>query len=324
MKKVFAFITVLGLGLLLTACGGAEAAPVALTAEEAAGMTREEMLAHYGITEINIGLVMMDDNPEAGRANDEFRQAMEAYIGLPVNEIEGISHLIGLEAMRGGSIDMFFSSPFTYLTGVLNIDDLDLEFLVSSYTPNPGPAGSVIIANAAHAAASGITSIADLEGESFAFVDTASMTGFLLPMYEFVSTLDLDHTQMLNPGYFFSNAIISGGHDASAMAVAHGDVAAAAVAISVLDMFIESGVVNPDDFIVVQEIIEMAPAGYVINSSLPQFLIDDLRSFFLSFDDEDFFYRVHGNPGVRWVMSNPADFEHLKSLMQTLEIGNDN
>lgn len=320
MKKLFVISTLLMLVVSLTACG-VEAEVTQLTTTERAEMSRAELLAHYGITELNIGLVMLDDNPEAGRANENFRLALEEYIGIPVNEIEGISHLVGLEAMRGGSIDMFFASPFTYLTGALNIDDLDLEFLAAVHNPDAAPGGTLIVANANHAAANNIQTIADFEGESFAFVDTASMTGFLLPMYEFVSTLNRDHAQMLNPGYFFSNTILSGQHDASLMAVANGDVAGAAVASLILDMFIENGIIETEDVVVIDQIVENAPAGYIVRSELPQFLIDDLRSFFLGFDDEDYFANIQGSPNSRFVESNPADFNHLRSLMQTLEIG---
>lgn len=281
---------------------------------------RAALLADYGISQINIGLVMLDDNPEAGQANDDFRQALEDHLGLPVNEIEGISHLIGLEAMRGGSIDMFLASPFTYLTGALNIDDLDLEFLVSIVDPDAAPSGTSIITSSAN---THINSLADLEGESFAFVDTASLTGFLLPMYEFVSTFDRDHNQMLNPGYFFSSTILSGQHDASLMAVANGDVAGAAVASNIIDMMTASGIIDEGDIKVIHVIDSSAPAGYVVRSDMPGFLIEEMREFFLAYDDEAFFDNIHGSAQTRFQETDPSTFDHLRSLMLTLEIGQD-
>ena len=283
-------------------------------------LDRAALLAEYGITELNIGLMILDDNPEAGRANEEFRLALEEAIGIPVNEIEGVSHLIGLEAMRGGSLDLFMASPFTYLTGALNIDDLNVEFLATMHNPD-ADAGNTLFITAAEN--THIETLADFEGESFAFVDTASLTGFLFPMYQLVSTLDLDHTQMLNPGYFFSTTILSGGHDASLMAVVNGDVGGAGVASVIIDHMIASGVIAEDDFSVIYEMEPGPEAGYIVRSDLPQFLIDDLRTFFLEYDDTEFFYNIHGSENARFVETDPANFEHLRGLMERLEIGLD-
>lgn len=325
MKKLLMLIAMIGL-LTLAACDGNDASNQANETNNEAGQAASgdaslaSRLAEYGITELNIGLVVLDENPEAGRANAEFREALEEALGIPVNEIEGISHLIGLEAMRGGSIDMFMASPFTYLTGSLNIHDLELEFLTTLYNPDTPPASTLIITNSAH---THVNSLADFEGESFAFVDTASMTGFLLPMYEFVSNLDLDHTQMLNPGYFFNSTILSGQHDSSLMAVANGDVTGAAVANMILDNMINSGIVDGDDIKIVHEIDAGTGGGYIVRSDLPQFFIDELRTFFLNFENEAFFENVHGSSNARFVETDSADFQHLRSLMERLEIGMD-
>ena len=270
------------------------------------------------ITQLNVGFVLMDDNPEAGRANEEFRQALEDAIGIPIVEIEGISHLVGLEAMRSGSLDLMFASPFTYLTGLMNIDDLAVEFLVSMLNPDVAEGNTLFITAQEN---EHISTLADLEGESFAFVDTASLTGFLFPMYQLVSTLNTDHTQMLNPGYFFSTTILSGGHDASLMAAINGDVAAAAVVSTVIEHMSAAGVVSEDDFRIIYEMEPAPAAGYIVRADLPQTLIDDLRTFFLGYDDADFFYNVWGSENARFVATDPTDFEHLIGLMQSLEIG---
>ena len=319
MKK-FSMVAAMVVGLfVLVACGSADGS-VGLEGNSPEAQAMAERLAEYGITELNIGLVMLDDNPEAGRANDTFRQELEAVLGIPVNEIEGISHLIGLEAMRGGSLDMMFSSPFTYLTGALNIADLEVEFLVTMHNPDAGAGHTIFITAAEN---THINTLADFEGESFAFVDTASLTGFLLPMYEFVSTLDTDHAQMLNPGYFFSTTILSGGHDASFMAAVNGDVAGAAVVSPIVENMIASGIASEADFRIVHELDPAPDAGYIVRSELPQFLIDELRDFFLNYDDAEFFYSIHGSENARFIETDPSNFDHLRGLMERLEIGID-
>ena len=303
MKKLLlAVVTVLGV-FVLVACGGGEST----------GLYDDD---GNEITELRIGLLIDEGNPEAGRASSAFRDAMSEAIGIPVVEIEGVSHLIGLEAMRGGSLDLMVASGFTFLTAEQM--QLEVEFLAMQHNPDAEPASTVFITAAEN---THIQTIADFEGESFAFVDTASMTGFLLPMYELVSTLDRDHTQMLNPGYFFSATILSGAHDASVMAAANGDVAGAAVVSVFVDNVIASGIIDEDSIRIVHALEPQGSGGYMVRSSLPQSLIDDLRTFLLEFDDEEFFATIQGSPNARFIPHDPAELTHLRSLMERLEIG---
>jgi len=267
------------------------------------------------ISEFRIAMLIDENNPEAGRASAIFRESLSEVIGIPVTEVEGISHLIGLEAMRGGSLDMMLGSGFTFLTAE---SFMDVEFLAMLYNPNASNANSLFLvgANQTH-----INSLADLENESFAFVDTASQSGFLFPMYELVSTLGLDHNQMLNPGYFFSDTLLTGNHDASAMAVANGNVAGAVVVDVMLDHLVDNGIIDANSFRVIHSVEILASAGYFVPSTLPQELIDMVRTFLLEFDDEDFFATTQGNPNVRFVPHDPAELLPIRSLTQRLEIG---
>jgi len=301
MKKLL----VAGTLLALAACGQS---------------TATEGVREDGVTELRIGLVAGNDDPDAGRASEEFTQALSEALGVNVIEIEGMSHLIGIESMRAGALDVMMASPFTYQSAV--VAGIDIEFLASLDNPDAAHNNTVIITGAEN---THINTLADFEGETFAFVDTASLSGFLNPMYLFVSTFDLDHTRtmMLEPGYFFSNAITSGGHDASLMAVVNGDVAGAAVGSMIIGHMLGSGIISEDEFRIVYELQPDPNAGYLVRSDLPQTLIDDLRDFLLNFDDESFFANIHNSPNARFVETNPADFAHLSGLMERLEIGSD-
>jgi phosphonate transport system substrate-binding protein len=306
MKKLLlGLVTVLGL-VVLTGCG--DDTP-------AAGARAD------GVTTLRMAQVTNSDDPEAGRASAEFTAAMAEALNIEIIEIEGVSHLIGIEAMRAGSLDVMVASPFTYLSGV--VAGVDLEFLVTTFNPDANHNNTTIIVGHGN---DHIQTLADLEGETFAFVDTASLSGFLNPMYLFVSRFNLDHSRMMmfEPGYFFSNAIVSGSHDGSMMAAVNGDVTAAAVGSMIITHLVNSGVVNEDDFRVLYALPPDPLAGYIVRSDLPQTFIDDLREFLLTFDDEDFFARIHNSPNTRWIPTVHADFEHLRGLMERLEIGQGN
>jgi len=267
------------------------------------------------VTELRIGLLIDENNPEAGRGAAAFREALSAAIGIPVREIEGVSHLVGIEAMRGGSLDLMVASTFTFATAE---QILGVEMLTANFNPDAPPAGPVIITSTEN---THIQTLADFEGESFAFVDTASMTGFLLPMYQFVSTLDRNHTQMLTPGYFFSNTILSGAHDASLMAAANGDVAGAAVASVLLESAVANGLVSEDALRVVYTIPPVGDGGYMVRSCLPDDLIEDIRAFLLDFEDEEVLEIMLGSRNARFLPPNQADLDSIRGLMRALEIG---
>ncbi|MCL2560424.1 MAG: phosphate/phosphite/phosphonate ABC transporter substrate-binding protein [Turicibacter sp.] len=271
-----------------------------------------------GVTELRIALVANNDDPEAGRASEEFTQAMAEALNVTITEIEGVSHLVGIEAMRSGSLDVMMASPFTYMSGL--VAGAEIEFLATLYNPDASHNNTTIITGAGN---DHIQTLADLEGETFAFVDTASLSGFLNPMYLFVSMFDLDHTRMMmfEPGYFFSSAIASGSHDGSLMAAVNGDVTAAAVGSMIIDNMVESGVVNEDDFRIIYALEPDPLAGYIVRSDLPQTFIDDLRDFLLTFDDEDFFYNIHRSPNARFIETDHSEFADLQRLMDRLEIG---
>ena len=271
-----------------------------------------------GVTRLRIAQVANSDDPEAGRASTEFTAALAEALNIEIIEIEGVSHLVGVEAMRAGSLDVMVASPFTYKTGVLA--GANIEFLVTIFNPDAAHNNTTIITGADN---DHIQTLADLEDETFAFVDTASLSGFLNPMYLFVSTFDLDHTRMMmfEPGYFFRTAIAAGTHDGALMAAVNGDVAGAAVGSMIIDHMVGSGVVNENDFRIIHALQPDPLAGYIVSSDLPQTFLDDLRDFLLNFDDEEFFANMHGSPNTRFIQTNHADFAGLQRLMDRLAIG---
>lgn len=84
---------------------------------------------------------------------------------------------------------------------------------------------------------SGINSLADLKGHSFAFGDVNSTSGHLMPAY-YMRAANVD------PGVI-AKALYSGGHDATALAVANGKVDAGAMDELVFGTMMKSGKISP-------------------------------------------------------------------------------
>ncbi len=271
--------------------------------------------AENEITEIRIANIIDESNPNAGVKNEEFRADLEEYLGISVLETEGASHIVGIEAMRSGAVDIMFVSPFTYFMAA---EVVDVELLVSTSVSENAAANSTLFIT--QRGRDDINSVEDLEGKTFAFVNEASASGFLFPKYYLVSNLDLDQDRLLQSGYFFDAAIFSGSHDSSVMGVRFGDFDGAAVASGVMQPMIDAGVINEDDFKVIGYTEEIPNASYIIRADLPEDLIERIRNFFLNYDNPDFFEAVHSDPEVRFVEVDEEDYSHVRSLMDTLGI----
>ena len=85
---------------------------------------------------------------------------------------------------------------------------------------------------------SDINSLTDLKGHSFAFGDVNSTSGHLMPAY-YMRAANVDQG-------LFSKALYTGGHDATALAVANGKVDAGAMDELVFGNMMRSGKITPE------------------------------------------------------------------------------
>jgi phosphonate transport system substrate-binding protein len=127
----------------------------------------------------------------------------------------------------------------------------------------------VIIARKDH----GIRTVKDLGGKTFAFVDPSSTSGHLFPKAGLIKA-------GYNPDTYFSRAIFSGGHDASALAVQNGKVDAAAIADAMVDIAYSRGMLKQDEVAVIwaSDPIPGVPVAY--RRDLPADLKAKIRASF--------------------------------------------
>jgi phosphonate transport system substrate-binding protein len=85
---------------------------------------------------------------------------------------------------------------------------------------------------------SGINTLTDLKGHSFAFGDVNSTSGHLMPAY-YMRAANLDQALL-------AKALYTGGHDATALAVANGKVDAGAMDELVFGNMMKSGKITPE------------------------------------------------------------------------------
>ncbi|HEY3107372.1 MAG TPA: phosphate/phosphite/phosphonate ABC transporter substrate-binding protein [Chloroflexota bacterium] len=115
------------------------------------------------------------------------------------------SYAAVIEAMGSGKVDVGWLAPFAY---VLAHDKYGADVMLLVTRQNSRTYVSQIITHAD----SGITKPEDLKGKKFAFVDSASASGYLYPSAFFKE-------KGYDPKTFFSEVVNAGGHDKVVVAV---------------------------------------------------------------------------------------------------------
>jgi phosphonate transport system substrate-binding protein len=119
-----------------------------------------------------------------------------------------------IEAMRANKLDVAFFAPGAYVLAEKKADAL---VILKASRKGKAYFYSAIITNRD----SGIHTLKDLKGKTFAYVDPASTSGGIYPKVMFMNA-------GINPERDFTRVIYAGGHDAAVLAVLNKKVDAAA------------------------------------------------------------------------------------------------
>lgn len=188
---------------------------------------------------LTIGLIPSEDSQAMIESSKQVLDDLQSKIGMPVVPFVATDYNGIIEALRSGKLDVAYLGPFSY---VLATSVADVEAFSVAVTKKTGQSAykSVILARKD----SGIYSLADLKGHTFAFVDPSSASGHLFPK------AGLEQAGFA-PDSLFKRVIFSGSHDASILAVENRKVDAAAVADRIFASAVAKGVVKQDDFEIV-------------------------------------------------------------------------
>jgi len=262
---------------------------------------------------IRIGLTIDESNPVAGEAASRaLAQAMEDFLGIPVEPILDISYLVGVEAMRAGHLDIMLVSAFNYIR---TSEVVDVELLVSLPMREGAANYSAFITRADR---DDINSIEDLRGKTFAFVDAVSTMGFIFPKYHLVSEYGLNPDLIMHSGYFFDTATFSGGHETNVIGVGMGDFDAAAIGAMFIENMEDRGLISAADFKIIASTEPVPNPSYIIRSALDDELIVKIREFFLQFDESAYFAENWGDGTLRFTNPDIAGYAYVRSIVETL------
>ena len=243
-RSVLASGVVLG-ALALSGCGGDAAA------DAAPGDWPDPFV---------VAVIPSEDQTELDPEDSPVMQILSDELGVEIEYHLATSYASTIEAQRSGQAHMAYYGPFSYV--IAADSGAGVEPVAASADSADEQAGYHAVASVA--ADSDIESLEDASGKSVCFVDPASTSGYLYPSAGLLEA-------GIDPEGADIDPIMSGGHDASVLALADGQCE---IAFSTENMatkqLIESGQINEGDIKQIWE-SELIPSDpYAVTSSLPE------------------------------------------------------
>lgn len=164
------------------------------------------------ITEFNIGILGGENAQDRMASTECLRVKMEAELGVPVKLFTPADYDGVIQGLLGGSLDYAWLGASAYAKVYLT-DPEAVDVMLTKQNVD-GTTGYYSIGFAK--ADSGIKSMDDAKGKSFAFADPNSTSGYLVPAAELTEKYGKLEE-------YFSEVKMSGGHEQTIVGVANGD-----------------------------------------------------------------------------------------------------
>ena len=221
------------------------------------------------ITKIRMASFPTEDAKEQLENMEPLRLYMEKKLGVPVEFIVTSDYSGTIEAMRSKHVEVAWLGPFSY---VLASKVAMAEALVGGVRKSTGKTSynSIIITRPD----TGIKTVEDLKGHSFAFLDPASTSGYLVPMNMFKE-------KGIDPNKDFTETIFAGSHVAVQLAVANGGVDAGADNMPTYELMVEKGEIDPEKQVIIWTSEDIPPSPISVRGDLPQEWKDKIKAVFL-------------------------------------------
>lgn len=229
------------------------------------------------ITEFRIGLLGGENAQDRLSSNECFRAYTEELLGVPTRLFTPADYNGVIQGLLGGSLDMAWLGASAYAAIWLNDPEAVEPVLVKTNLDGSYTYYSIGFARSD----SGITSLDDMTGKSFAFADPNSTSGYLVP---FVELPELGYS--MTEGEYFSRIAFSGGHEQSIIAVVNGDFDAGVTWADgqgewedgynsgALRRASDSGIVDMNDIVEIWKSTPIPEGPIVLRSALP----DDVKA----------------------------------------------
>jgi len=195
--------------------------------------TTGKTISNSDIEEIRFVAIPGEEQNEQLLEMQPLADYLSEEIGIPVKIRVATDYTAAIEALKYKHAEMAWLGPFGYLMA----DEItDVEPLVASIRKGSEMTYQSIIFTRKD---SGINSLDDIKGRTFAFNDVGSTSGYLVPMYAFKKA-------GINPEEDFEEIMFSGSHLASQLAVYNGQVDAGASNLPTYEQLVNQGDIDPN------------------------------------------------------------------------------
>ncbi|MCY4112447.1 MAG: phosphate/phosphite/phosphonate ABC transporter substrate-binding protein [Chloroflexi bacterium] len=290
-------VLALALPAVFMACG-----PDTATPTEAPAAFGEATVDRTGWpAKVRLGLIPTEANVIADWT--PVVEHLEARLELEVEVFVGADYTATITAARNGDVDIVQLGPTSYVKA--REQGADIEPVVRWINEDSGIAGynSLLITHKN----SGITTIENARGRTFAFNDPESTSGFLVPTVFFLE-------RNIDPESYFSDVSFAGSHEATALAVVNGTVDLASNNNETLPRLFETGKLNEDDLRIIWTSALIPTDPISVQNSLPASFHTAVKEAFLSFDDPAALgvLRIQG-----WIPTEDGDYDVVRTLEAT-------
>ncbi|WP_458700059.1 phosphonate ABC transporter substrate-binding protein [Sulfurospirillum sp. 1307] len=165
--------------------------------------------------ELNFGVIPVAGSTTMDETFGGLTKYLQNKLGIKVKLSTASDYAGVILAMAHKHVDLAYFGPKSYVEAAKRANAEAVAVEVDAETGIPGYYGIIITKKG-----SGLKSIEDIKGKTWAFTDTHSTSGTLVPSVMFAK-------KNIKPENYFSKVIYSGGHEASLLAVKAGRVDAA-------------------------------------------------------------------------------------------------
>jgi phosphonate transport system substrate-binding protein len=290
-RRLRALVAVLLISLVVVGCGGSSSG-----GEQ--GSSDPDPL--------RVGVVP-NQNPEKVEAEYEpFGEYLSDQLGREVELTVPTSYGAVVEAMINNQLDLAYFGGLTYVQARSRGE---VTPLVTEINPRTGDTTyrSVIIVPAD----SDIEEASELAGRDFAFGSASSTSGSLYPAIMLRDAGGIDYRTDL------ANFTYTGGHDATAQAVANGGVDGGGLEDRILYDLIEDGAVDGDSVRVIEESDPIEGYPWVARDALSDELKEQIAQSFLDITDPVLLdlLRAEGYERVQ-----PEDYDYVQEQATQLDL----
>jgi phosphonate transport system substrate-binding protein len=255
---------------------------------------------------LRVGLIP-NQNPESVEANYEpFGDYLSEQLGREVELTVPTGYGAVVEAMVNDELDLAYLGGLTYAQAR---NRGEVTPLITETNPRTGDTTyrSVIIVPAG----SDVQEVSELEGRDFAFGSASSTSGSLYPAIMLRDVGGIDYrTDLGNSNY-------TGGHDATAQAVANGGVDAGGLEDRILYDLIEDGAVDGGSVRVIEESEPIEGYPWVVREALSDELKEQIAQAYLDIEDPALLdlLRADGYERVE-----PEDYDYVEDQARELDL----